>query len=80
MEPLSRPLVARLHEIPDPRYPRGRRHPLAIERRVTSKKGGEQHHEVVYGVSSLGPDRAGPERYVIPSIRSAIVLTRFSQS
>jgi hypothetical protein len=29
MEPRIRPLVARLHDIPDPRYPRGRRHPLA---------------------------------------------------
>jgi predicted transposase YbfD/YdcC len=29
MEPRIRPLVASLHEIPDPRYPRGRRHPLA---------------------------------------------------
>jgi predicted transposase YbfD/YdcC len=28
MEPRIRPLVASLHEIPDPRYPRGRRHPL----------------------------------------------------
>jgi predicted transposase YbfD/YdcC len=29
MEPPIRPLIASLHEIPDPRYPRGRRHPLA---------------------------------------------------
>jgi predicted transposase YbfD/YdcC len=29
MEPPIRPLVASLYEIPDPRYPRGRRHPLA---------------------------------------------------
>jgi predicted transposase YbfD/YdcC len=29
MAPRIRPLVASLHEIPDPRYPRGRRHPLA---------------------------------------------------
>jgi hypothetical protein len=29
MEAPSRPLVARLHEIPAPRYPRGRWHPLA---------------------------------------------------
>jgi predicted transposase YbfD/YdcC len=29
MNPRIRPLVASLHEIPDPRYPRGRRHPLA---------------------------------------------------
>ena len=29
MELPIRPLVASLHEIPDPRYPRGRRHPLA---------------------------------------------------
>jgi len=29
MEPTIRPLVASLHEIPDPRHPRGRRHPLA---------------------------------------------------
>lgn len=28
MEPRIRPLIASLHEIPDPRYPRGRRHPL----------------------------------------------------
>jgi predicted transposase YbfD/YdcC len=28
MEPTIRPLVASLHEIPDPRYSRGRRHPL----------------------------------------------------
>jgi predicted transposase YbfD/YdcC len=29
MERPIRPLIASLHEIPDPRYPRGRRHPLA---------------------------------------------------
>jgi hypothetical protein len=29
MEPRIRPLMARVHAIPDPRYPRGRRHPLA---------------------------------------------------
>jgi predicted transposase YbfD/YdcC len=29
MEPPIRPLVASFHDIPDPRYPRGRRHPLA---------------------------------------------------
>jgi predicted transposase YbfD/YdcC len=29
MEPPIRPLVASLHDIPDPRQPRGRRHPLA---------------------------------------------------
>jgi hypothetical protein len=29
MEPPIRPLVASLHEIPDPRYPRGRQHPPA---------------------------------------------------
>jgi hypothetical protein len=29
MEPPIRPLIASLHEIPDPRYPQGRRHPLA---------------------------------------------------
>jgi hypothetical protein len=29
MEPRIRPLVASLHAIPEPRYPRGRRHPLA---------------------------------------------------
>ena len=29
MEPRIRPLVASLHDMPDPRYPRGRRHPLA---------------------------------------------------
>jgi predicted transposase YbfD/YdcC len=29
MAPRIRPLVASLHDIPDPRYPRGRRHPLA---------------------------------------------------
>lgn len=29
MEPPIRPLIASLHEIPDPRYRRGRRHPLA---------------------------------------------------
>jgi predicted transposase YbfD/YdcC len=29
MEPPIRPLIVSLHEIPDPRYPRGRRHPLA---------------------------------------------------
>jgi DDE_Tnp_1-associated len=28
MEPRIRPLIASLHEIPDPRYPRGRRHSL----------------------------------------------------
>jgi DDE_Tnp_1-associated len=29
MEPPSRPLVASLHDIPEPRHPQGRRHPLA---------------------------------------------------
>jgi hypothetical protein len=29
MEPTIRPLVASVHDIPDPRHPRGRRHPLA---------------------------------------------------
>ena len=29
MESPIRPLVASVHEIPDPRHPRGRRHPLA---------------------------------------------------
>jgi DDE_Tnp_1-associated len=29
MEPPIRPLVASLHDIPDPRHPQGRRHPLA---------------------------------------------------
>jgi predicted transposase YbfD/YdcC len=33
-----------------------------LERRATRKKTGEQRHEVVYGVTSLGPDQAGPER------------------
>jgi predicted transposase YbfD/YdcC len=33
-----------------------------VERRVTLKKRGTQRHEVVYGVTSLGPERAGPER------------------
>lgn len=33
-----------------------------LERCVTLKKGGEQRHEVVYGVTSLGPDRATPAR------------------
>ena len=33
-----------------------------LERHVTLQKSGEQRHEVVYGVTSLGPDRAGPER------------------
>ena len=28
MESPIRPLVANLHDIPDPRHPRGRRHPL----------------------------------------------------
>jgi predicted transposase YbfD/YdcC len=35
---------------------------FALERHVTSKKRGEQHHEVVYGITSLGPDRADPAR------------------
>src|SRR5262245_21066617 len=29
MEPHCRPLLDTLHEIPDPRHPRGRRHPMA---------------------------------------------------
>jgi DDE_Tnp_1-associated len=29
MEPLIRPLVASVHDIPDPRHPQGRRPPLA---------------------------------------------------
>lgn len=33
-----------------------------LERRVTLKTSGAQRHEVVYGVTSLGPERAGPER------------------
>ena len=33
-----------------------------VERRVTLKKRGTQRHEVVDGVTSLGPERAGPER------------------
>lgn len=33
-----------------------------IERSVTMKKHGEQRHEVVYGVTSLSLDQAGPER------------------
>jgi predicted transposase YbfD/YdcC len=33
-----------------------------LERRVIMKKSGEQRHDVVYGVTSLGPDQAGPER------------------
>jgi predicted transposase YbfD/YdcC len=35
---------------------------FSLERHVTSKKRGEQHHEVVYGITSLGPDRAEPAR------------------
>jgi predicted transposase YbfD/YdcC len=35
---------------------------FALERHVTSKQRGEQHHEVVYGSTSLGPDRADPAR------------------
>ena len=33
-----------------------------LERSATRKKTGEQRHEVVSGVTSLGPDQAGPER------------------
>ena len=33
-----------------------------LERRATRKQTGEQRHEVVSGVTSLGPDQAGPER------------------
>jgi hypothetical protein len=29
MDPPSHPFIVSLHEIPDPRYPRGWRHPLA---------------------------------------------------
>jgi predicted transposase YbfD/YdcC len=32
-----------------------------VQRRVTVKKSGVQREEVVYGVTSLSPDRAGPE-------------------
>src|SRR5262245_21706212 len=32
------------------------------ERHVTLQKSGAQRQEVIYGVTSLGPDRAGPER------------------
>jgi len=32
-----------------------------VERRVTVKKSGNQREEVVYGVTSLSPERAGPE-------------------
>ena len=33
-----------------------------VERSVTRKQRGAQRHDVVYGVTSLGPERAGPER------------------
>lgn len=33
---------------------------FSLKRHVTSKKRGEQHHEMVYGITSLGPDRADP--------------------
>ena len=33
-----------------------------LERRVTLQQSGEQRHAVVDGVTSLGPDRAGPEQ------------------
>jgi predicted transposase YbfD/YdcC len=33
-----------------------------IERHVTIKTSGAQRHDVVYGVTSLGPERAGPEQ------------------
>jgi predicted transposase YbfD/YdcC len=33
-----------------------------VERSVTLKKSGMQRHEVVSGVTSLGPERAGPEQ------------------
>jgi hypothetical protein len=33
-----------------------------LERAVIMKKSEEQRHDVVYGVTSLGPDQAGPER------------------
>jgi predicted transposase YbfD/YdcC len=33
-----------------------------LERAVIMKKSAAQRHEVVYGVTSLGPDQAGPER------------------
>jgi len=33
-----------------------------VERSVTIKKSGAQRHEVVSGVTSLGPEQAGPER------------------
>ena len=33
---------------------------FSLERHVTSKKRGAQRHEVVYGITSLGPDRADP--------------------
>ena len=33
-----------------------------LERGVIMKKSGQERHEVVYGVTSLGPDQAGPER------------------
>ena len=33
-----------------------------LERGVLMKKSGEQRHDVVYGVTSLGPDQASPER------------------
>jgi hypothetical protein len=33
---------------------------FSLERHVTSQKRGEQHHTVVYGITSPGPDRADP--------------------
>lgn len=33
-----------------------------LERGVSMKKSGAARHEMVYGVTSLGPDQAGPER------------------
>ena len=35
---------------------------IRVECHVTGKKRAEQHREVVYGVTNLGPDRADPAR------------------
>lgn len=49
MEPRIRPLVASLHDIADPRYPRGRRHPLAaiLALMCVARRGGVRSYSAI---------------------------------
>jgi predicted transposase YbfD/YdcC len=64
-----RPLIDVCAAIPDLRKPRGKHHPLSAicalawcARHVITPKTTEEQVEVVYGVTSLRPERGTPER------------------